>query len=145
MPDTAEYLSSELPALLRVLQESDVVELELQEGDMRIRMHRTGGVASFALDGAAEEYSSEPASLPLSIPITAPLVGTFYRAGKPSMAPLVTQGSRVESNTVVGIMEALQVLTEVEAGCQGTVTEVLATDGQAVEYGQTLFEVRPGG
>jgi acetyl-CoA carboxylase biotin carboxyl carrier protein len=69
------------------------------------------------------------------------LVGTFYRAGKPGVPPLVTEGSQVEDDTVVGIIEALHELTDVEAGCRGIVSKVFATDGQPVEYGQPLFEV----
>jgi acetyl-CoA carboxylase biotin carboxyl carrier protein len=61
------------------------------------------------------------------------------------MAPLVTEGSMVEESTVIGIIEALQVLTDVEADCSGVVTAVLATDGQPVEYNQPLLEVRPSG
>jgi biotin carboxyl carrier protein len=79
------------------------------------------------------------------VQITAPLVGTFYSAANPGDPPYVGEGSTVDEHTVVGIIEALQVLTEVEAGYRGTVEAVLATDGQAVEYGQALFEVLPRG
>jgi acetyl-CoA carboxylase biotin carboxyl carrier protein len=57
----------------------------------------------------------------------------------------VDQGSEVEESTVVGIIESLQVLNPVQAGCRGTVINVRATDGHPVQYGQALFEVRPGG
>jgi acetyl-CoA carboxylase biotin carboxyl carrier protein len=86
-----------------------------------------------------------PSLEPEGLQVTAPLVGTFYSAANPGDPPYVGEGSVVEDHTVVGIIEALQVLTEVEAGCRGTVTAVLATDGQAVEYGQALFEVAPNG
>jgi acetyl-CoA carboxylase biotin carboxyl carrier protein len=73
--------------------------------------------------------------------VVAPIVGTFYRADPPDGEPLVAEGSRVEDDTVVAIIDALQVPTPVEAGCAGVVTRVMASDGEAVEYGQPLFEV----
>jgi acetyl-CoA carboxylase biotin carboxyl carrier protein len=77
--------------------------------------------------------------------VRASIVGTFYRAGKPGMAPLVSEGLHVQDSTVIGIIEALQVLTDVEAGNSGTVTSVLATDGQPVEYNQPLLEIQLDG
>ena len=82
---------------------------------------------------------------PATVLVRASIVGTFYRAGKPGMAPLVSDGSHVQDSTVIGIIEALQVLTDVEAGCTGTVTAVLATDGQPVEYNQPLLEIQLDG
>lgn len=145
MSDAADYFVGQLPSLLQVIQDSDVSEIEVQEGDVRIRVHRSRRTVEASVDAEDAAFPVSPPRAPLSISITSPLVGTFYRAGTPGMAPLVAEGSRVERETVVGIVEALQVLTEVEAGCEGIVTKVLATDGQAVEYGQTLFEVSPGG
>ena len=142
--DGADYIAETLPRLLDVLQESDVRELELREGDVRVRLHRVEGREAEALAEALGESEPLPLAEPQMVEVTSPLVGTFYRAGKPGAPPLVEEGSRVQQDTVVGIIEALQVLTEVEAGCDGTVTKVLATDGQPVEYGQSLFEVTPG-
>ena len=91
------------------------------------------------------EVPEQPAS-PQVLEITCPLVGTFYRAPKPGMPPLVTEDSPVEPDTVVGIVEALrEQLTEIQAECTGRVVRVLATDGQPVEYGQVLFEVSTDG
>jgi acetyl-CoA carboxylase biotin carboxyl carrier protein len=135
-------LIEDLPALLRVLQNSDVSELEVQEGDVHIRLHRARrSVAAPEVD----RPDVLPTIEPLVQKITAPLVGTFYRAEKPGAPPFVSEGSHVEDDTVVGIIEALQVLTEVEAGCSGLVRTVLSSDGQSVQYGQVLFEVVPDG
>lgn len=140
--DLVEFFEAQLPALLRVIQDSDVAEIELQEGDVRFRVHRSRKAVRSTLPIDVDDLPPTlPAGSALNIPITSPLVGTFYRAETPGTEPLVAEGSRVEVATVVGIVEALNVLTEVEAGCEGTVTKVLATDGQPVEYGQTLFEV----
>lgn len=141
MDELDGFLLDGLPDLLRVLRSSDVCELEVQGGDLRVRLHRS---AVQRVEGPAEEAQEAEAPPPLEprvVEITAPLVGTFYRAHEPGMPPLVESGSHVADDTLVGIVEALQVLTEVPAGCRGTVTNVLATDGQPVGYGQALFEV----
>ncbi|MBV9279469.1 MAG: acetyl-CoA carboxylase biotin carboxyl carrier protein [Chloroflexi bacterium] len=138
--DAAGYVVSSLPGLLALLQQSDVQELELQEGTIRVRLHRAPHVEG----EEPVEVDLEPATTPLQdipLEIMSPAVGTFYRASRPGMPPLVDEGSVVEDDTVVGIIETLHVLTDVEAGCRGTVSRVLATDGQPVEYGQVLFEV----
>jgi biotin carboxyl carrier protein len=143
MDETLDEVTERLSGLLDVLQGTDVQELEVTEGDVRVKLHRN--VVQRAEQEVDPVVDVELASEPPVVPVTAPLVGTFYRAGKPGMAPLVSEGSVVEDDTVVGIIEALQVLTEVEAGCSGQVVTVLATDGQPVEYGQRLFEVRTRG
>lgn len=112
---------------------------------MYLRLRRREGVP------AAHEVGEDLLALPEAAPaepriqaITSPLVGTFYRAGKPGAPPLVDEGTWVEEDTVVGIVEALHVLTEVEAQCRGRIASVKATDGMPVQYGQPLFEVAPG-
>jgi acetyl-CoA carboxylase biotin carboxyl carrier protein len=143
--DISAYLSDHLPSLLELLQNSDLRELELSEGGMRVRVHRAPAIEADEMDGIILEEEDLPSVVPPIMQVVAPLVGTFYRASTPGTPPLVTEGSHVEEETVIGIIEALQVLTEVEAGCTGIVTSVLATDGQPVEYGQALVEVDPGG
>lgn len=140
MNDAQRYLSQELPALLDVLQLSDVRELEVREGDVRVRVRRTPNAD---LEHTVELVAEETAAAEelSTCNVTSPLVGTFYRAESSGMPPLVEEGSVVEEDTIVGIVEALRVLTEVEAGCAGVVTRVFGTDGQPVEYGQPLFEV----
>ncbi len=138
------YLGIELSRLLDVLAGSDVREMELQENGVRVRLHRTGDLQAAESDSNAEESEILSILEPVLHQITSPLVGTFYRASAPEMAPFVSMGSRVQDDTVVGIVEALQVLTEVEAGCSGEVIDVRLSDGQPVEYGQVLFEVRGG-
>ncbi len=130
-----------LPRLLDVLQGSDVREIEVRDGGLELRLHR-----AMAPDGedwtfATDEAVVEPVQTATSLTIVSGLVGTFYRAEHPGSGPLVSEGSYVQDDTIVGIIEALSVLTEVEAGCTGTVTRVFATDGSPVEYGQPLFQV----
>jgi acetyl-CoA carboxylase biotin carboxyl carrier protein len=145
MDDPVQFVTDDLPRILDTLRGSDVRELELAEGDIRLRLRRAAPVEGGSVAEAEIEEMELPSLEPEGLQVTAPLVGTFYSAANPGDPPYVGEGSVVEDHTVVGIIEALQVLTEVEAGCRGTVTAVLATDGQAVEYGQALFEVAPTG
>lgn len=144
MDDAVDLISDFLPQLLDLVARSDLRELEVREGDVAVRLHRAPPREIDSAGGEAPmEFEPEPAAeeIPTEYAITAPLVGTFYRASGPGMPPLISEGSRVEDETVVGIIEALNVLTEVEAGATGVVIDVLATDGQPVEYGQVLFQV----
>lgn len=146
MHDITEYCADRLPELLRLMQGSDLLELVIQDGDRQVRIVRALGAVRDGAIGLAEvQEDGGFAAQPGFAEIRSPVVGTFYQAGKPGMAPLVSEGSEVEENTVVGIVESLQQLTDIEAGHVGTVTRVLATDGQPVEYGQVLFEVTPRG
>jgi acetyl-CoA carboxylase biotin carboxyl carrier protein len=145
MDDPVQFVTEDLPRILDTLRGSDVRELELADGDLQLRLRRAAPVEGGPVE-EAEIEALEPLGVePEVARITAPLVGTFYSAANPGDPPYVGEGSTVDEHTVVGIIEALQVLTEVEAGYRGTVEAVLATDGQAVEYGQALFEVLPRG
>lgn len=132
-----------LPALLDVLQFSDVREIELRDGGLELRLHRAAPPDGETWIRDAPAEVSPLAEPPPNLTIASGLVGTFYRADHPGSPPLVSEGSYVEDGTIVGIIEALSVLTEVEAGCTGVVTRVFATDGSPIEYGQPLFEVEP--
>jgi biotin carboxyl carrier protein len=72
-------------------------------------------------------------------------LGTFYRAPKPGAAPFVDLGAQVEEDTVVGIIEVMKLMNTVRAGMRGIITEILAADGQLVEYGSPLMRVGAGG
>ena len=145
MDDFAEFVAVGLPALLRSVQGSDICELDVQDDGFRVRLRRGNHIVDSPRPVMGIETEIAPIMSPSTADIVASVVGTFYRAGHASVAPLVAEGSRVEDDTVVGIIEALQVLTEVEAGCTGLITTVLATDGQPVDYGQPLFTVMLGG
>ncbi|MGH2448923.1 MAG: acetyl-CoA carboxylase biotin carboxyl carrier protein [Chloroflexota bacterium] len=132
-------VTRDLAGILEVLHTSDVRELVWQEGDVQVRLHRSHAVPARMAHVPTAEAPAEPEPSD----ITSALVGTFYRAGKAGDPPLVSEGSQVKPDTVVGIIEALQVLTDVQAGCEGVIASALATDGQPVEYGQVLFQVIP--
>lgn len=77
------------------------------------------------------------------VPITAPLLGTFYVAPEPGAPPFASVGATVTEDTTVGLIEVMKVFSSVRANVNGTVVEVVAQNGQFVEYGQTLFLVKP--
>jgi acetyl-CoA carboxylase biotin carboxyl carrier protein len=75
--------------------------------------------------------------------IKSPIVGTFYATPSPDSDPFVEVGSQVDAQTVVCIVEAMKVMNEIKAETSGTIAEILVSNGQAVEYGQALFKVKP--
>jgi len=76
--------------------------------------------------------------------IKAPMVGTFYRAPSPESPPFVEVNAKVAENSVVCIIEAMKIMNEIQAEAKGTVIEILAENGQPVEYGQRLFKIKQG-
>ena len=86
----------------------------------------------------------KPPSEPGLLEVSAPLLGIFYRAPKPGEPPFVDVGSKVEAETVIGIIEVMKLMHSVHAGVEGEVVEVLVENGAAIEYGEILVRVRPG-
>lgn len=153
--------------LARLMKRYDLASLDLADGHVQIRLRRRGPeIASLPASStsplapaAAPAYpSSAPgASSPTtgqaappaapqaekSLVIESPMVGTYYTSRAPEAPPLVTVGSVVHPGTTVCIIEAMKVFTDIPAGVAGTIVEVLAKNGQPVEYGQPLFRVAP--
>jgi len=138
-----------LRQLLALMGEHDLSELEIEQGDLVVRL-RKGGPASAPMPAAATPI---PAAVPApaaraepqeELPtIKSPMVGTFYAASSPDAAPFVKVGDRVTEETVVCIIEAMKVFNEIRAEMSGTIERVLARNAQAVEFGQPMFVVRP--
>jgi acetyl-CoA carboxylase biotin carboxyl carrier protein len=76
--------------------------------------------------------------------VKSPMVGTFYRSPSPESKPFVDVGSKIEDNSLVCIIEAMKIMNEIQAEIKGTVVEILAENGQPVEYGQRLFKLKQG-
>ncbi len=139
--------------VIDLMKEHDLVEIELVDGDSKIHLKRPGAQGAMVQASPVPQptpvLSGPPAEAPASasqaglMEIKSPIVGTFYQAPSPDAEPYVTIGSRVESDTVVCIIEAMKVMNEIKAETGGTIVEVCCKDGQAVEYGQVLFRVRP--
>jgi acetyl-CoA carboxylase biotin carboxyl carrier protein len=148
--------------LIEIMKENDLVEVEIKHGDDKISLKRfqpqsaPGGVvpvvgpntAAVPSSGAVQTPSAEaPAGEQKQendlVVIKSPIVGTFYAAPSPDSEPFVETGSQVEPQTVVCIVEAMKVMNEIKAETSGTIAEILVSNGQAVEYGQALFKVKP--
>ena len=137
--------------LVKRLEGSTVQRFSVEAGDTKIEIERRAGVVvadvgsgggsgtTSAADGAGE------AAVETGHPIQAPLVGTFYRAGQPGAAPFVNEGDTVDAGQTVGIVEAMKLMNQVQADVGGTVSKILAEDGQWVEYEQTLMLIEPAG
>ena len=92
----------------------------------------------------AAAAASKPTAIPEGmVPITAPLLGTFYVAPEPGAPPFVKVGQQITEDTTVGLIEVMKVFNSVRAGVKGMIVEVVAQNGQFVEFGQSLFIVKP--
>jgi acetyl-CoA carboxylase biotin carboxyl carrier protein len=138
--------------LIDVMKENDLVELEVVDGDSKIHLKRPGSgvpvmtqvpMAAPAAAPTAENTSAPAPEKDNLINVTSPIVGTFYQASSPDVAPYAKVGDKINADTVVCIIEAMKVMNEIKAEATGTVVEVLCKDGQAVEFGQVLFKLRP--
>jgi acetyl-CoA carboxylase biotin carboxyl carrier protein len=151
--------------LARLMKRYDLSSLDLADGKVQIRLRRRGPEitslppasvpqptmavptphVSAPAPSAPPGQVGAPAAAPAekTIAIESPMVGTYYTSRSPDAPPLVSVGSVVNPNTIVCIIEAMKVFTDIPAGVSGTIVEVLAKNGQAVEYGQALFRVAP--
>jgi len=93
---------------------------------------------------APAAQASKPAAIPEGmLPITAPILGTFYVAPEPGAPPFVKVGQQITEDTTVGLIEVMKVFNSVRATVKGTIVEVVAQNGQFVEFGQTLMIIKP--
>ena len=140
--------------LIDVMKENDLVELEVVDGDSKVHLKRPGSempvmtAAPAVMPASAPVVSAESTGAAKTeddslLKITSPIVGTFYQAPSPDSQPYVKVGDMVDDEMVVCIIEAMKVMNEIKAEVSGTVVEVCCKDGQAIEFGQVLFKVRP--
>lgn len=143
-----------LKTLIDLVSESGVAELEITEGEDRVRIVNRNGAAPVQVHQPVSVAQPMPVPVPApeaapapapaapqqtGTPLTSPMVGTFYRAPSPGADPFVKVGDTVKKGQVVCIIEAMKLLNEVEADMDGTVKEVCVENGQPVEFGQSLF------
>ena len=149
--------------LIKIMKENDLVKIDIRHGDDQISLSRAeppqpGPVAGpiiASLPGAlpaavmtAEQAAASGLAQPAKVEeqlleIKSPIVGTFYETPSPDSDPYVEIGTHVNSQTVVCIVEAMKVMNEIKAEASGTVVEKCVTNGQAIEYGQVLFKIKP--
>ncbi len=145
--------------LIEIMKQNDLVEVEIKHGDDRISLKRrqpeqpavpvagAGIAAAPTVDitqtSAGEVTTTSQVQKNNLTVLKSPLVGTFYASPSPDSAPFVELGSHVDAQTVVCVIEAMKVMNEIKAETSGTICEILVGSGQAVEYGQVLFKVKP--
>lgn len=144
-----------LKKLIDLVQESGIGELEITEGEERVRISRTGTappmvmatpaqMAVAAPGGpaqAAPAAAPEAPAAPTGHTLKSPMVGTFYRCPSPGAPSFVEIGQSVTKGQTLCIIEAMKLLNEIESDAAGTVKAILVENGQPVEYGQPLFVI----
>ncbi len=144
-----------LKSLIDLVQQSGIAELEVTEGEEKVRICRTGPTAAppaapaqvytvaavllAQLHRRQRSVSRRRRPRPEGHVIRSPMVGTFYRTSAPGSKPFVDVGQTVKSGDTLCIIEAMKLLNEIEADRDGTVKAVLVENGQPVEYGEPLF------
>ncbi|MBI2217394.1 MAG: acetyl-CoA carboxylase biotin carboxyl carrier protein [Candidatus Rokubacteria bacterium] len=134
-----------------VIAELALCEVEIEHGDLRIRVQRAP--LGFAADVSAPGSPPAPvgaSSLPAGeagagalVTVEAPMVGTFYRASSPTADPYVREGDLVKHGQILCIIEAMKLMNEIESKVSGRIVKILVENGQPVEYGQPLFLIDP--
>jgi oxaloacetate decarboxylase alpha subunit len=136
--------------LVRIVQESGVGEVSIEEGGMRVSVRRTPDPIEPVLAAAAETPAVGEEELPVVQPagdgvirVESPMVGTFYRAAQPGAPPFVEEGDAVGPGQTLCILEAMKLMNEVKADIEGVVRAIHVGNAEPVEFGQLLFELEP--
>jgi acetyl-CoA carboxylase biotin carboxyl carrier protein len=160
----------EIRELIRVVQETGIHELEVRQSDSSVRIvGRTSNPKEVVVPTVLPVSVATPASLPIpvapaapaetsppppqkpsppkedeqDIMVKSPIVGTYYDAPAPGTPPFVRVGDRVEPNQVLCIIESMKLMNEIQAEVAGTIVAKLVENGRPVEYGESLFGIRP--
>jgi acetyl-CoA carboxylase biotin carboxyl carrier protein len=147
-----------LKTLIELVETSGIAELEIQEGEERVRITRALSASQHAGNLPASTFVTA-APQPLTIPgaptepaaatpaaaeghvVKSPMVGTFYRSASPGAKPFVEIGDTVQKGDALCIIEAMKLMNEIEADTTGTIKAILAENGQPIEFGQPLFVI----
>jgi acetyl-CoA carboxylase biotin carboxyl carrier protein len=162
-----ELTEDDVLEILKLFEQSKFDFLQLEQGERKITISKSGYVSArmdsasvagparlppaVAAPQAAALQGAVPQSLPAAsatpepglLPIIAPMVGKFYAAPSPSDPPYVTPGSKVAAGATVGLIEVMKVFASIKTETAGTIERILVSNGQFVEFGQTLFWLRP--
>lgn len=142
--------------LIELLEESDVAEIEIHEGEESVRISRQSSLlpaqaAPIAMQPAMAPVPAAPAAAPAIPPpapepeeiqghaVKSPMVGTFYRSPSPGSKYFVEEGSQVAIGDTICIIEAMKILNQIESDKAGTIKKILVDNGQPVEYNEPLF------
>ncbi len=146
----------EIIELIRAVSENSLTSFELEQGDTKISIEKKGPKVVQVAGGAVMEPVAAAAVIPAAGEpaaqkvedihsdkvVTSPLVGTFYNASAPGADPFVKEGDTVKKGQVLGIIEAMKLMNEIESEYDGVVEAVLVGNEEVVEYGQPLFRIR---
>ena len=146
-----------LKKLIDLVEESGIAELEVTEGEEKVRIVKSGRVASETTIAVPVAAAAAPAPAPLAAApapaaappapehagevVKSPMVGTFYRAASPGAKAFVEVGDTVKKGQPVCIIEAMKLMNEIESDADGVVKAILVENGQPVEYGEPLIVV----
>jgi acetyl-CoA carboxylase biotin carboxyl carrier protein len=142
----------EIKELIRVAKESTIAEIELQRGEDRVRIRLAPFAADFAVAASGvmpvaaavpAVAAPAPAEEEKLVHVKSPIVGTFYSAPSPESAVFVKPGDAVSPGKILCIIESMKLMNEIECEVSGTIVRCLVENGQPVEYGESLFAVRP--
>ncbi|TDI80259.1 MAG: acetyl-CoA carboxylase biotin carboxyl carrier protein [Betaproteobacteria bacterium] len=141
-----------LKKLIDLVERSSIVELEITEGEEKVRISKSGTGTQGHIAVPPFVASTAPASATIGTTkagegslkghiVKSPMVGTFYRASVPGSDPFVDVGQTVKVGDILCIIEAMKLLNEIESDKDGTIKEILIENGQPVEYGESLFVI----
>ena len=144
----------EIRKLIKMIEGSDISEIEIAEGETMVRISRQNGVTHHAVSpqvmaapqpsASVVEAQVAPAPAPdESHLVKSPMVGTFYSAASPDSAAFVKVGQHVKKGETLCIIEAMKLMNEIEAEYNGVVEEILVANASPLEYGQPMFVVKP--
>ena len=153
-----ELTEDDVLEILKLFEQSKFDFLQLEQGERKITVSK-GGYMSARTDAAPVRLLpaagvAPPAAAPALpaetatqdhglLPVTAPMVGKFYAAPSPSDPPFVMPGSKVAAGATVGLIEVMKVFASIKTETAGVIERILVSNGQFVEFGQTLFWIRP--
>ncbi len=144
---------SQIRKLINLLQNSDITEIEVSEGETCVRISRQTTpspapatqppVAAAPAEPQPQESEAKKEAFDEAHLVKSPMVGTFYRAPSPDAEPFVKEGQKVSKGDVLCIIEAMKLMNEIEAEYDGLVEKILVENATPVEYGQPLFVITP--
>jgi acetyl-CoA carboxylase biotin carboxyl carrier protein len=149
MPDKKELNLEVLKQVIQIMKDEDLSEVSIEQNDIKVHVKRASAQPSIVTQGAAvltayeEGRPSEAEDTTGLVVIPSPMVGTFYRAVSPEAEPHVNVGDEIKVGQVICIIDAMKLMNEITADLDGEIVEILAQDGQPVEYDQPIFRVRP--
>lgn len=147
----------EIKELIELIQDSGIEEFEMERSGVRIRVKNSLGQLQTSIAPVEAPASSAPQPTTAASQetpteeeleekfhvFTAPIVGTFYLTPKPDAEPFVQPGDSIKKGGVLCVIEAMKIFNQIESDVAGEIVQILAENGQPVEYGQPLFKIRP--